>query len=148
MDFTYVQENGLLGVAAVLAFTLYKVLSNKFPIINGGGHAKRAADAAEAQLKIQIETNTALKEMGVQQKELVDAHTGQFARRDDGTFKWHNNPEREMEIHQTAENTKTLHAMMTRMEAKFTDIVHERGQDTRMDGMEKKLDTFIKAAQK
>jgi len=148
MDFTYVQENGLLGITAIAVFGMYKVLSNYFPIINGGGHDKRAADAAEAQLEVTRETNVMLKDMSVQQKELVDVHTDQFARRDDGSLKWHNNPEREMEIHQTAENTKTLHSMMTRMEAKFTDIIHERGQDTRMDGMEQKIDLFIKAAQK
>ncbi len=148
MDFTYIQENGTLGIIGVLVFIVYKLLGYKFPAINGGGHAKRTADAAEAQLSVTRKTNAMLEKMGVQQNELVEVHTGQFARRENGTPKCHNDPERELEIHQTAQDTKKIHALMTTLNDSLKDVLHERGQDHRMDGIEKKLDTFIKAHQK
>lgn len=119
MDVSNLMEYGVVGVLVyvigVLTWFLTKVLGAKYPILDGGGHAKRSADAAEEQLQSTQETNVMLKDMQSSQHRVEDAQLGQYARREDGTLKWMNNPDREKEIHETAETTKAIHRIITSM---------------------------------
>lgn len=102
------QEYGVVMGFVYAVWFLTKVLGMKFSFLNGGGHAKRSADAAEKQLKNTEETNVMLKEMQSSQHRVEDAHLDQFARRPDGTPKWHNTPEMESNIKDTHENTRAI----------------------------------------
>ena len=83
------------GVAGLLAAIVFKLL-DKIPYLKNGNYklGERVVSALEDFTKeSKLQTDCL--------KELTEAHSGNFARRPDGTFKWHNNPDREKDIKET-----------------------------------------------
>jgi len=100
--------DSVLGMLGLALFIIYKMVTVRFPQITGNDHAKRSADTLERIEKHMDAANAT-------NKELLDIHTDQFARRENGTPRWYNDPDREAEIHETNENVKEIKHVVKRL---------------------------------
>lgn len=75
IDFKELLELGVFGLCGILVFVIWKIVAYKFPTVNGGGHAKRAADQLEVMNRLlrqlvegQAQANKILEKMNIAAK--------------------------------------------------------------------------------
>ena len=101
MDITRILEMGTTGLLFLALVVIYKLAGLRFPVLNGGGHQKRAADASERIALI-------LSKIERDQKQVLDKMFGTYARREDGTYRAHIQKATEEDIRQTSIRVKDI----------------------------------------
>lgn len=127
-ELTQLLEYRETAVAVLALVVVYKILVFRFPWIDSG-HRKQSADAMEQAadslvlisnqlaevIKIMAATNIVVGRVYESQRILEVAHTDMFARRPNSTYRWHNDPDREREIHETNETVQEIKRIVAQL---------------------------------
>ncbi len=105
------------GVVGLLLIVIYKLI-DRIPMFNSSGRI--SADVANAIKSLAATMATMADESKKQTaslESLDEMHKAPYARRNNNTFRWHNDPDREKEIKQTAVHVVEIRKLLEKSDA-------------------------------